>query len=49
MFMSGYTGMLTEPLESSGNGTTFLHKPFAPDALARQVRALLDRHENGAH
>jgi DNA-binding response OmpR family regulator len=43
LFMSGYTGLLTEPLEASGSGAAFLHKPFAPDALAREVRALLDK------
>lgn len=43
LFMSGYTGLLTEALETPGNGAGFLHKPFAPDALAREVRSQLDK------
>jgi PAS domain S-box-containing protein len=42
LFMSGYTGFLDEPLGIPGGNTGFLQKPFAPDALARQVRELLD-------
>ncbi len=42
MFMSGYTGLIDDPDEGMNGSAAFLHKPFAPDALARQVRALLD-------
>jgi two-component system cell cycle sensor histidine kinase/response regulator CckA len=42
LFMSGYTGFLDEPLGLPEDSAAFLQKPFAPDALARQVRTLLD-------
>ena len=43
LFMSGHLGH--ELLEDGvlRNGTQFLQKPFAPDALARKVREILDR------
>ncbi|MBY0524596.1 MAG: PAS domain-containing protein [Gemmataceae bacterium] len=41
LFMSGYTGFINEPL-AVPTRAGFLQKPFAPDALARQVRSLLD-------
>jgi two-component system cell cycle sensor histidine kinase/response regulator CckA len=42
LFMSGYTGFLDEPLGLPDGSAAFLQKPFAPDALVRQVRTLLD-------
>jgi len=42
LFMSGYTGPIDDPLNGLGESAAFLPKPFAPDTLARQVRALLD-------
>jgi len=41
--MSGYTGFVNEPLAAVATEAAFLQKPFAPDALARQVRKLLDQ------
>jgi two-component system cell cycle sensor histidine kinase/response regulator CckA len=42
LYMSGYaTGVLSERGIADGN-VRLLHKPFAPDALARAVRAALD-------
>jgi PAS domain S-box-containing protein len=40
LYMSGYTGPANE---LPGADAAFIPKPFAPDALARQVRALLDQ------
>ncbi len=41
LFVSGHTG--DELPSELALGSTFLRKPFTPDALARKVRALLDR------
>ena len=41
LFVSGHTG--DELPSDVARGSTFLRKPFTPDALARKVRVLLDR------
>jgi PAS domain S-box-containing protein len=46
LFMSGYTGTVAETLETPHGPAPLLHKPFAADALAREVRAILDRSQN---
>jgi PAS domain S-box-containing protein len=43
LFMSGYVGPIHELPETAHGPTGLLHKPFAPEVLAREVRALLDR------
>jgi signal transduction histidine kinase len=43
LFVSGYAPSETGSVELPGTATAFLHKPFAPDTLAAQVRELLDR------
>ena len=40
VFMSGYSDRAVPP---EAPGVAFLHKPFDPDLLARQVRATLDQ------
>jgi CheY-like chemotaxis protein len=43
LFLSGYTGASPIPTDfRGGEGGNFLQKPFAPGALARKVRELLD-------
>jgi two-component system cell cycle sensor histidine kinase/response regulator CckA len=43
LFMSGYTRDAAILSGRVGPGVTLLEKPFTPDALARQVREVLDR------
>jgi two-component system cell cycle sensor histidine kinase/response regulator CckA len=43
LFMSGHLGHALLEDGVLRNGTQFLQKPFAPDALARKVREILDR------
>jgi len=42
LFMSGYSDYSVESIAHSRARTGFLQKPFAPDAVARKVRDLLD-------
>ncbi|HEX9872078.1 MAG TPA: ATP-binding protein, partial [Candidatus Tectomicrobia bacterium] len=42
LYVSGYTGDALHQRNLMEPGTAFLQKPFTPDALARQVRAVLD-------
>ena len=42
LFMSGYGDYSAESIAHSRARTGFLQKPFAPDAVARKVRDLLD-------
>ena len=42
LFISGYTDH-TEPVTLNEPGSAFIQKPFSPDALARQLRDLLDK------
>ena len=42
LFMSGYADYAAESIPPSRARTGFLQKPFAPDAVARKVRDLLD-------
>jgi two-component system, cell cycle sensor histidine kinase and response regulator CckA len=42
LFMSGYTEHATLRHTRLEPGSPFLHKPFAPSALAQAVRATLD-------
>jgi two-component system, cell cycle sensor histidine kinase and response regulator CckA len=42
LYVSGYTSDALNQRIMMEPGTAFLQKPFTPDALARQVRALLD-------
>ena len=47
LFMSGQaSGEVAEP-DLGAPGRMLLQKPFSPDRLAAQVRALLDQHRNG--
>jgi two-component system cell cycle sensor histidine kinase/response regulator CckA len=43
LYMSGYTGDEITRRGLAQNDTALLKKPFTPDALARAVRAALDR------
>ena len=43
IFMSGYARDVIEENYTFDRNTDFLHKPFAPNELAAQVRELLDR------
>jgi len=43
LFMSGYADHILGAQATSGNGGTFLAKPFSPFDLARKVRDILDR------
>jgi signal transduction histidine kinase len=47
LFMSGYTGDEVVERGMLPTGVPFQAKPFAPDALARRVRRLLDRRARG--
>jgi CheY-like chemotaxis protein len=42
LFMSGYSADAATPRGAVPAGAAFLQKPFTPDALVRQVRAVLD-------
>jgi two-component system, cell cycle sensor histidine kinase and response regulator CckA len=42
LYVSGYTSEALNRRNMLEPGTAFLQKPFTPDALARQVRAVLD-------
>jgi CheY-like chemotaxis protein len=42
LYVSGYTDDALHQRNLMEPGTAFLQKPFTPDALARQVRAVLD-------
>jgi PAS domain S-box-containing protein len=42
LYVSGYTSDALDQRHTMEPGTAFLQKPFTPDALARQVRAVLD-------
>jgi PAS domain S-box-containing protein len=43
LYISGYTDKAFDGDSTFGPGTAFLQKPFAPEALARKVRDLLDQ------
>jgi two-component system, cell cycle sensor histidine kinase and response regulator CckA len=43
LYMSGYTDGAIVSQGVLEEGADFIHKPFAPDALARKVREVLDR------
>lgn len=43
LYVSGYTSDALAQHNIIAPGTAFLQKPFTPEALARQVRAVLDR------
>jgi two-component system cell cycle sensor histidine kinase/response regulator CckA len=42
LYVSGYTSDALHQRHLMEPGTAFLQKPFTPEALARQVRAVLD-------
>jgi signal transduction histidine kinase/ActR/RegA family two-component response regulator len=42
LYMSGYADDAVLGAADLGPGAAFVHKPFAPDVLARRLRALLD-------
>jgi len=42
LYISGYTSDALHQRNLMEPGTAFLQKPFTPDALAQQVRAVLD-------
>lgn len=42
LYISGYIGKASVRIAELGPGTSFLSKPFSPDALARKVRLLLE-------
>ena len=42
LYMSGYAGSTHLLQDAQDIGVTFISKPFTPDALARQVRQVLD-------
>ncbi len=48
LFLSAFTDKRPVVPESSGGHSDFLHKPFAPEALAKKVRELLDKHSTSA-
>jgi PAS domain S-box-containing protein len=42
MFMSGYTDRQIVDVSKLNDSAAFIHKPFTPDSLGRQLRQLLD-------
>jgi DNA-binding NtrC family response regulator len=42
LFMSGYTDRQIVDLSKLNESAAFIHKPFTPDGLGRQLRQLLD-------
>jgi DNA-binding NtrC family response regulator len=42
LYMSGYTDDAIVHMDVLAKGIAFLEKPFAPEALARKVREVLD-------
>jgi len=42
LFMSGYTDRQIVDASTLNESAAFIHKPFTPDSLGRQLRALLD-------
>jgi PAS domain S-box-containing protein len=42
LYISGYVGKSSVKIAALGPGTSFLSKPFSPEALARKSRLLLD-------
>jgi two-component system, cell cycle sensor histidine kinase and response regulator CckA len=42
LFMSGYTDRQIVDASTLNASASFIHKPFTPDALGKQLRALLD-------
>jgi DNA-binding response OmpR family regulator len=48
LFLSGYTDKRPQVPTSQRVVSDFLHKPFAPEALARRVRDLLDKRPSPA-
>ena len=45
LFMSGYTDVTAPQQGGLPAGASFIQKPFAPSALARKVREVLERSE----
>jgi hypothetical protein len=41
LYPSGYTDDTAELCDLQGNGPGFMQKPYSPESLARQVRAVL--------
>jgi PAS domain S-box-containing protein len=48
LFMSGYTDQHIVDISALSQSAAFIHKPFTPDALGKQLRALLDAPTNDA-
>ena len=48
LFMSGYTDRQIVDASTLNASAAFIHKPFTPDALGKQLRALLDSAADGA-
>jgi PAS domain S-box-containing protein len=46
LFMSGYTDRHIVDASILSDSAAFIHKPFTPDALGKQLRALLDEPKN---
>jgi DNA-binding NtrC family response regulator len=44
LFMSGYTDRQIVDASTLNESAAFINKPFTPDGLGRQLRALLDGH-----
>ncbi len=43
ILMSGYSGLVSKDRAQIDKADGYLAKPFAPEALARKVREVLDR------
>ncbi len=48
LFMSGYTDRQIVDASTLNESAAFIHKPFTPDALGKQLRLLLDSPSRGA-